>query len=119
MTPLPELKRICEAATNYKWFKTQSAIDLRDDIACSESEGTIAQNARGKDAEFIATFNPHLVARLLSDYEKMREALEYVSCTGMDDGDFYAEEFITEGTISMANRARKCLSSLQSFEGEK
>lgn len=36
-------------------------------------------------------------------------ALEYISCDGMDDGDFYNEEAITEGTIAMANRARSTL----------
>ncbi len=40
-------------------------------------------------------------------------ALEFISCDGMDDGDFYAEEEITAGTIAMANRARSALAALR------
>lgn len=43
--------------------------------------------------------------------EMLTEALEFVACEGMDDGDFYAEEWITEGTIAMANRARSALAA--------
>ncbi len=41
--------------------------------------------------------------------EAFREALEFISCDGMDDADFYAEEDVTCGAIDMANRARTVL----------
>lgn len=45
--------------------------------------------------------------------EKVKEALGFIACDGMDDGDFYAEENIVAGTIAMANRARSALAELE------
>lgn len=49
------------------------------------------------------------IEHLESQLAIAREALEFVSCEGMDDGDFYSEENIVDGTIAMANRAREAL----------
>lgn len=46
---------------------------------------------------------------------ELREDLEFIACEGMDDGDFYAREDVTEGTIAMAKRARSCLARLKSL----
>jgi hypothetical protein len=46
------------------------------------------------------------------------EALEFIACEGMDDGDFYAEEDVTAGTIAMANRARETLAAIRKEQGE-
>lgn len=53
--------------------------------------------------------SPATILALCAQVREMREALEFISCEGMDDADFYHEEDITSGTIAMANRARDVL----------
>ena len=59
--------------------------------------------------------NLDLVERLSRENAVMKSALEFISCEGMDDGDFYVEQENADcaaGAIRMANCARDALASL-------
>lgn len=73
------------------------------------------QHAKEVDAKIgeLERENERLKARVA----RLREALEFLSCDGMDDGDFYSEEDITSATIMMANTARRVLKADESEGG--
>lgn len=113
---IAELREANGKRTTGEWrLRSVPAWNSYDEYAYCAEGPVHAQNPLGdnrqraeNDAAFIS-FCANSMDKLLRIIEVQREALEYISCEGMDDGDFYAEEFITEGTISMANRARSTL----------
>jgi hypothetical protein len=62
------------------------------------------------DMDFIAEART-AIPKLIEEVERLREALEFISCPGKDDGDFHNLDLFEahEIAIAMANRAREAL----------
>ena len=85
---LTDLKRICEEATPGPWLQVihpwHSAVEC--DIAHGLSQNEITPHVRlMADSEFIATFNPAFVAKLLAVVEAAKK-LQHYSRHGANEG---------------------------------
>jgi len=105
-------------------FKTLKARTLTH-IKGSEGQ-LVCSLSNSHDSKFIELAGTHMLA-LAEELKCTRAALveakkdfEFLSCDGMDDGDFFVKEFdeLVVGTIAMANRARAALAHIKQIESE-